>query len=566
MKLRAQILLLVIVPLLTLGIITYGISYYKITETMTETIERGLNSTAIAVKDAISLGEGDFYIDDDGEMYKGEDINISQSTHLADDVKKETGMEVTVFFGDTRYMTSVLDANGERAIGTKAADKVVESVLNKGETYFAQRVDVAGEEFFAYYIPIYNDDSNTPVGMVFTGMSQEDAEAEIGNIVNLLLLIILITIVVCVIVAWVLANRIVNGVKMGVSALGEIADGNLTVEIREKATKRRDEIGDILSAVLKLRNQLVMLIGQISDKSMKVHEEAELLIKKTENTSEMVVQVEKAVVEIATGATSQAEETQDATEHIMLMGDMVEETTNEVNGLSQNSNNIKDAGELATTTLQELKDINSKVTEAIDTIYTQTNTTNESALKIQEATNLIASIAEETNLLSLNATIEAARAGEQGRGFAVVASQIQKLAEQSNKSASQIDIIIKSLINDSESAVVTMNEIQDIMKNQNQKVSQTDSSFEEVNSGIAESIVGIKAIQQQTKRLDDARVKVIDGVQNLSAIAEENAASTEETSAAVTEVSTIVYEIAKEAGELEVISDELKKSIELFRL
>ena len=60
----------------------------------------------------------------------------------------------------------------------------------------------------------------------------------------------------------------------------------------------------------------------------------------------------------------------------------------------------------------------------------QTNQTNESVQKINKATELISSIAEETNLLSLNASIEAARAGESGRGFAVVAAQIQKLAEQ----------------------------------------------------------------------------------------------------------------------------------------
>lgn len=567
MKLRTQILLLVSVPLLALGAITYTIGAQRITAIMTDTIEKGLISTTIAVRDTIGAGrEGDFRLDENGDMWKGDSLNISQSTEVVDDIKENTGMEVTVFFGDTRYMTSVKDDKGERVIGTKASDEVIETVLKGGDEYFAQRVNVAGEEFFAYYLPIYNSDPNTPVGMVFTGISQEKAEASIDNILNSLLAIILISVVLFVALAWVISNGIIKGVRAGVGAIEEVANGNLTVSIETKAMKRKDEVGEMLTAVVKLREELVRLIGQIADKSGQVHHEAEMLSKKTGSASEMMTQVEKATSDIAAGAGSQAEETQEATENIVLMGNMVEETNREVSSLADNSTQIKASGDAATETLQELNDINRKVTEAIGIIYEQTNTTNESAMKIKEATNLITSIAEETNLLSLNATIEAARAGEHGRGFAVVAAQIQKLAEQSNESARQIEIIINDLIHDSQEAVTTMNEIQEIMKEQNLKVTRTDDNFDEVKEGISQSMFSIKAIADQTKKLDEARVKVIDGVQNLTAIAQENAASTEETSASVMEVSSIVENIAASAGDLEKIADELKESIGTFRL
>ena len=147
------------------------------------------------------------------------------------------------------------------------------------------------------------------------------------------------------------------------------------------------------------------------------------------------------IVEIADGANSQAEETQKATENIILIGTMVEETVGQVEKLSENAQAMQKAGDEAIETLKQLDSTNGKTKEAIDRIYAQTHTTNESALKIKEATTMIAEIAEETNLLSLNASIEAARAGEQGKGFAVVAAQIQKLAEQSNESARQIEEI-----------------------------------------------------------------------------------------------------------------------------
>jgi methyl-accepting chemotaxis protein len=74
-------------------------------------------------------------------------------------------------------------------------------------------------------------------------------------------------------------------------------------------------------------------------------------------------------------------------------------------------------------------------------------TTNEEAEKIQQASQMIKSIADQTNLLALNAAIEAARAGESGRGFSVVADEIRQLAEQSDTFAEQIVFVIKELSN-----------------------------------------------------------------------------------------------------------------------
>ena len=152
---------------------------------------------------------------------------------------------------------------------------------------------------------------------------------------------------------------------------------------------------------------------------------------------------------------------------------MIEHTNSQVESLTSTANLMRESSEEAAATLKELDNINQQAIASIDVIYEQTNITNISALKIKEATTLISSIAEETNLLSLNASIEAARAGEAGRGFAVVASQIQKLADQSNESANQIDQIIHALIEDSEKAVKTMDEVKTIMNLQSENVHKT---------------------------------------------------------------------------------------------
>lgn len=333
-----------------------------------------------------------------------------------------------------------------------------------------------------------------------------------------------------------------------------------------RISKRKDETGQMARAIGDLREKLVTIVSQIKSQSELLYNASTELDTNASHTTSTVGNVETAVNEIATGATNQASETQKATDDIVNMGNMIEHTNSQVENLTSTANLMRESSEEAAATLKELDNINQQAIASIDVIYEQTNITNISALKIKEATTLISSIAEETNLLSLNASIEAARAGEAGRGFAVVASQIQKLADQSNESANQIDQIIHALIEDSEKAVKTMDEVKTIMNLQSENVHKTGQVFEQVRDGISSSISGVGEIATKTTQLDKARGDVVDVVQNLTAIAQQNAASTEETSASVMEVSNVMQEIMENANRLKEIASILEENMNSFTL
>lgn len=331
-----------------------------------------------------------------------------------------------------------------------------------------------------------------------------------------------------------------------------------------RLNERHDEAGRMSRALSRLLEEMSRVVGEIKNKSDNVTNAADALNTDAMETATTIEQVENAVNEIAQGASSQAEETQKATENVIVMGNMVTETHDEVKRLLKYAENMKDSTDYAKNILTELEAVNRRAEEYIDVIANQTNTTNESALRISEATKLITSIAEETNLLSLNASIEAARAGEQGRGFAVVAAEIQKLAEQSDESARQIEDIIQVLLSDSEKAVETMYDVKEIIRAQSEQVEQTDTAFDQINDGVKQSIEGINRISEKTEQLDEARVNVVDVVQNLTAIAEENAAGAEETSASVAEVTSIVEDISSKSQALKEIAKELDESMDIF--
>lgn len=376
--------------------------------------------------------------------------------------------------------------------------------------------------------------------------------------------------VICSIVGFLVALRLVKPLERTTHKVARLAELDFTAE-EEKKKKislklRKDEAGVMNQAIGVLQQELASVTGGIEEQSDKLHTSAGSMTQSIVETLNTVEQVEKAVNEIAEGATNQAQETQTATEQIIAMGNMIEETDADVEELRENARRMRSAGEQAMEILGALGQVNQQTKDAIAAIAKQTDVTNESAMKIKTAVDIITDIAEETNLLSLNASIEAARAGEQGRGFAVVAGQIQKLAEQSNESAQQITGIIELLIQETQRSVQTMSDVKAVIEKQDENVNQTEKAFGDVKEGINKSIEGIRTIARRTEELDAARVKVVDVVQNLTAIAEENAASTQETSASATEMSAIMGSIESNARELNDIADQLHNTVSRFRI
>ena len=452
-------------------------------------------------------------------------------------------------------------------VGEPVENAVVKSVVQQLQAGTVPEPEIVEYEFkgamkyAAYYV--------TPKGhcILVVSADQDDLMSTVNRVTITGIICTIFLVIIASIIGFLIVNKIVKPILEVTNIVSRLAHMDFSeIEGQEKLTARNDETGQMSRAVAELRGQLADVVSELRSQSQQLFEASDTLNTNASETATTVDQVEKAVSDISDGASSQADETQKAKENVILMGNMVEETTREVEDMIENANSMQRYSDEAFATLQNLAKINDEAREAIDVIYEQTNTTNESAMKIREATSLITSIAEETNLLSLNASIEAARAGEQGRGFAVVAGQIQKLAEQSNDSARQIENIIDSLIADSQKSVETMEDVKRIMESQNESVGHTNERFQQVGEGIQSSIESVKRISDKTRRLDEARINVVDVVQNLTAIAEENAASTEETSASVTEVSSIVGNISENANSLRDVANRLEENMNIFKI
>lgn len=561
-----KMLCMSLIPILGLGICLTIYSTSVMKKGMQEEAVSGLKSLAISLKAGYdAIAEGDYQLGKDDHLYKG-DFDITADETLIDSFSADTTADVTIFFGDTRRATSLKDAStGDRIVGTTASDKVVETVVTNGEEYHATDLTINNQSYYAYYIPLTNS-NGTVVGIAFAGRPSASVDSYISSeAAKIAGLAVLITIIAVCSVS-ISSISMIRGIKGAKSAVQAMATGDLNINVDAKLIARRDEVGDMCTATEELAKDLRTTIGNIKHSANTLLRSGQTLDEMAIQTSETTDEISHAVDDISKGAASQAEEIETATKEVSTMGSLIEAIVQDVVNLKNTSEKMGTAGQESNEIIEELSKSNDKTTDAIQKVGVRVHATDESVQQIQEAVSIITSIATQTTLLSLNASIEAARAGEAGKGFAVVATEIQKLAEQSNESAKTIEDVIKKLLDDSQLTVQVMDEVEIIVAQQQEKLNETKSHFNDVIVGIESSSEATAAIASNTENCDAARVRVVDIVQNLSAISEENAASTQETTASIEELNATINLLAEAAGQLKDLAVSLEKEVDFFQI
>lgn len=564
-KITAKIVLMTLFPLIFISVVAVLMGASGEKKVAYQLMEENLHNAAYDVYSLYDMyAEGD-YSYEDGIFKKGK-TELTDDYSIMDSIKEQSDIEVTLFWGKERVLTTVTDEKGERAIGTTLDTDFASDILSgKDDSYFAQEVQIAGDDYCGYYIPLKQSDDEI-VGMIFTGRAKKEVRATITageyKIAGSMAVILLITIIIVIFVI----RAIVTALKHTINRLDDVAEGKLDFEMHEKMLQRADEIGEMSQSIQGLINEFKNIITDLTGSSQELQAFSEEFEKSFDTITENITNINTAVDEIANGATSQAGETVEANDEISRMGDAIGNAVDDIEQLNHNSDKMRDYSESAESTLQELVAISEQTSQAIDEVRTQTNLTNESAKAIQAATDMITSISAQTNMLSLNASIEAARAGENGKGFAVVADEIRNLSEQSKNSADEIMAIVSELIRNSNTSVATMDQVSTSVQEQNQKLENTKAMFASLNEEIESVSNGVDRIREIMETLEGQKDTVTTSVEQLASIAEENAASTEETSASMTELRDIVKQCHDQTIRLTEISRELNKHTNHFQL
>ena len=364
-----------------------------------------------------------------------------------------------------------------------------------------------------------NADMTTNISAV-----RDTIEADTAASRNAMLALIIIVFIISVVCIVVLTLFVITSVQKSISrfkgTLKVISEGNMSAKA---VTGRGDEFDVFGQSLNQMTNKLtgtlqnvVSVAGDLKNSGGELAEMAQL-------TSQTSSQMQGAISDISAGANDQARDVEASTGRINDLGELMDQMVSEVNELDDTSINMNKASEEAANILEALSASNTKMTDGVAKIAVQIKNTNNSVEEIQEAVSLISSIADQTNLLSLNASIEAARAGEAGKGFAVVASEIQKLAD-------------------------------------------TQQQFEIVGEGIASSRIKTSTIKKSIEKCNEVRMEVNTLMMNLSAISEENAASSTETAESMQILNRTINELLSASEKLSSISTGLEEDMRFFEL
>lgn len=262
-SLYTTFLFMTLVPLLIFGIIATAFISYRVRESTKQQVVANLKNVECAVENAYDvMYPGDYNVllmKKSTTLYKGEHV-LSGDTELIDRIKSESGMDISIFFADTRLVTTLLDENGDRYIGVSAADRVVGEVFLERTEKLYDNVTIGRTPYYAYYKPVYSEDGLTCIGMIGVAIPSESVNREAMKAIYQAIGILLAFMVITAFVVIRSASGILEIINKILDFLRELTKDNLDARLDDVVVNRKDELGEIGHASSKLQASLKKLI------------------------------------------------------------------------------------------------------------------------------------------------------------------------------------------------------------------------------------------------------------------------------------------------------------------
>jgi len=590
-RIRTKIILLVILSVVISAFIIGAISTYMIFSTNSDRIDQmedqlrtgydeNIKHQVEIVVNGISAITNQM---DSGKLTKSEAEVLA-----ADVIRNSKYGENGYFWCDTVEGVNVVLLGRTEVEGTNRLE-LADANGNQMVKGFIALVQKEGAGFYDYYFPKPNEDVPLPkrayvklfepFGWVIgTGNYIDDIDATIAleretmqtqmtSTLLFLILAILVSLGIIIVIAIVFGNSI----SKPIMKLTEILNKTSQLDIQNDDSydyllKYKDETGIIANSVANLRVALRTIIEEMKKDAVQLESSSEILKKVVEYGREGIEAVTQTVSDFASGATSQAEDASLASEKMESLAREIEDTVRGAQQLKSLTTAVSDSNAVGVKQLSELSDKFKITTSANEKLTTNVDTLTIKSSSIVQITNTIQQIAEQTNLLALNAAIEAARAGEAGRGFAVVADEIRKLAEETSKSTTQIDKIIKEILSEIDSTEANMNSSNEAIKVSGSVLGKVQDSFEAIEKSINDTLKQLDSISGSIQNVNHNKDNATSAIHGISAITEENAAASEEIAATMDTQADLMRKIQENSSEVRTIADDMTSIISKFKV
>jgi methyl-accepting chemotaxis protein len=369
--------------------------------------------------------------------------------------------------------------------------------------------------------------------------------------------------ILMLLVSYTIVIVIRKSMKDIISDLTMVSNGDFSVKIDSYS---KNEFGIMRESLKKTISNISLMLESVKNSTNIVNEQTTNLLGASDEMSSSAQEINAAVQEVASAANEQSNDLINVKTSLDTFADSLNQITAAINDVNSNLHNINSMAENGNSKLKFLSDSIKNVNESFDTVRNKVVSLDSHVEKVNDITNIINSIAEQTDLLALNAAIESARAGEVGKGFAVVAEEIRKLAEQSKLSANDISALISSINQEAQVAVKTTDLGKDSLNNQSELIEDSIKSFTLIFNAIETILPRVDNVNKSIENINAEKDLIISKTLDISGVSEENAASAEEIAASVQQINLSFNEVATSAQTLSNLTNSMMDEVNKFSL
>ncbi|PCD84231.1 chemotaxis protein [Lysinibacillus fusiformis] len=570
-KLIAFSLLLLMIPLITLGYLSYQQSKSNLESVGKENLRNSVEMTIAMIEQFNQEVEaGNLSLDEAQEKVK-----VAILGEMDSDGKRPINKNIKL--GESGYIF-VVDQKGNSIAHPNIEGNNVWDEQDENGVKYMQEIIAKGNEgggFASYSWPLPNSDQLEEKGVyaetdpywgwvigASTYLADFNKPAE--SILKLTLVVIGVAIIIGLFVIWQYASSMAKPINRVVQAMERFAEGDLTQE--NMSIRSKDEIGKLANAMNQMQAKLKDMIHNIAQASDLINTSSKELSQSANEVNMGAEQVAITMNELASGAEGQAHHSNELTSLMERFTADLRETNQHGEHIHQSSVEVlgltNEGSQLMTSSNSQMSKIDGIVQNAVEKV----KNLDAQAQEISKLVVVIKDIADQTNLLALNAAIEAARAGEHGKGFAVVADEVRKLAEQVAFSVNDITSIVTNIQQDFDVVTSSLEDGYQEVKEGTNQIKATSETFSTISNSINDVVESVQLISSNLSKVTKDGQKMNSAIQEIAAVAEESAAGVEQTTATTEQTSSSMEVMAGKSAQLSTLALELKTLIAQFKL